>query len=99
KSKIPSMSPFALSINEFSNQPIKWQRVLLKISGEALAGDHSKNIDPKINNPKSHFYALFKNIINRWIKISMAIAREVAAVTHLGIEVNIEILAPERSGF
>ncbi|RYR39095.1 hypothetical protein Ahy_A09g044523 [Arachis hypogaea] len=62
------MSPFALSINEFSNQPIKWQRVLLKISGEALAGDHSKNIDPKI---------------------SMAIAREVAAVTHLGIEVNI----------
>ncbi|KAL1339772.1 hypothetical protein AAHE18_U064500 [Arachis hypogaea] len=83
------MSPLALSINEFSNQPINWQRLLLKISGEALVGDHSQNIDPKINNLKSHFYALFKSIINRSIKISMAIAREVAAVTRLGIEMTI----------
>ncbi|RYR66157.1 uridylate kinase PUMPKIN, chloroplastic [Arachis duranensis] len=70
KPEIPSMSPFALSMNESSNQPIKWQRVLLKVSGEALAGDHSQNIDPKI---------------------TMAIAREVAAVTRLGIEVAIVV--------
>ncbi|MBA0716823.1 hypothetical protein Golax_004684, partial [Gossypium laxum] len=41
-----------------------WRRVLLKVSGEALA-DHSQNIDRKI---------------------TMAIAREVASVMHLGIE-------------
>ncbi|KAH1210687.1 hypothetical protein GmHk_15G044939 [Glycine max] len=52
KSKIPSMSHLRLSMNESSR--------------EALAGDHSQNIDPKI---------------------TMAIAREVAAVTRLGIEV------------
>ncbi|CAN1288748.1 Uridylate kinase PUMPKIN, chloroplastic [Linum perenne] len=51
-------------------RPYKWQRVLLKVSGEALAGDHMQNIDPKI---------------------TMAIAREVAAVTRLGIEVAIVV--------
>ncbi|CAK8578962.1 unnamed protein product [Lathyrus sativus] len=56
--------PFALSMVE-SNKP-RWRRVLLKVSGEALAGDQAQNIDPKI---------------------TMAIAREVAAVTRLGIEV------------
>ncbi|CAI8619109.1 unnamed protein product [Vicia faba] len=56
--------PFALSMGE-SNKP-RWRRVLLKVSGEALAGDQAQNIDPKI---------------------TMAIAREVAAVTRLGIEV------------
>ncbi|MQL93111.1 hypothetical protein Taro_025748, partial [Colocasia esculenta] len=30
-----------------SKQAYKWQRVLLKVSGEALAGDHTENIDPK----------------------------------------------------
>ncbi|KAK2384822.1 uridylate kinase [Trifolium repens] len=64
KPEIPSLSPFALSMNE-SSKP-KWRRVLLKVSGEALAGDQTQNIDPKI---------------------TMAIAREVAAVTRLGIEV------------
>ncbi|KAL1341584.1 hypothetical protein AAHE18_09G097700 [Arachis hypogaea] len=49
EAEISSMSLFAFSMNESSNQPIKWQRVLLKIT--------------------------------------MAIAREVAAVTRLGIEV------------
>ncbi|XP_058735568.1 uridylate kinase PUMPKIN, chloroplastic-like isoform X2 [Vicia villosa] len=63
-SEIPSMSPFQLSMGE-SNKP-RWRRVLLKVSGEALAGDQAQNIDPKI---------------------TMAIAREVAAVTRLGIEV------------
>ncbi|KAG4950261.1 hypothetical protein JHK82_043613 [Glycine max] len=48
-----------------SPEPINF-KVLLKVSREALAGDHSQNIDPKI---------------------TMAIAREVAAVTRLGIEV------------
>ncbi|KAK2438784.1 uridylate kinase [Trifolium repens] len=64
KPEIPSLSPFAISMNE-SSKP-KWRRVLLKVSGEALAGDQTQNIDPKI---------------------TMAIAREVAAVTRLGIEV------------
>ncbi|KAK7399399.1 hypothetical protein VNO78_10581 [Psophocarpus tetragonolobus] len=59
---IPSISHLGLSINP----SFKWRRVLLKVSGEALAGDRSQNIDPKI---------------------TMAIAREVAAVTRLGIEV------------
>ncbi|XP_025885675.1 uridylate kinase PUMPKIN, chloroplastic isoform X2 [Solanum lycopersicum] len=48
----------------------RWRRVLLKVSGEALAGDQAQNIDPKI---------------------TMAIAREVAAVTRLGIEVAIVV--------
>ncbi|KAF8405857.1 hypothetical protein HHK36_007934 [Tetracentron sinense] len=38
------------------------------VSGEALAGDHTQNIDPKI---------------------TMSIAREVASVTRLGIEINL----------
>ncbi|KAG5028814.1 hypothetical protein JHK82_012416 [Glycine max] len=66
KFEIPSMSHLRLSMNESSKPSFKWRRVLLKVSGEALAGDHSQNIDPKI---------------------TMAIAREVAAVTRLGIEV------------
>nr|CAD1824682.1 unnamed protein product [Ananas comosus var. bracteatus] len=48
----------------------KWQRVLLKVSGEALAGDHTQNIDPTI---------------------TMSIAREVASVTRLGIEVAVVV--------
>ncbi|XP_027341633.1 uncharacterized protein LOC113854682 [Abrus precatorius] len=64
--EIRSMSRLGLSMNESSKPSYKWQRVLLKVSGEALAGDHSQNIDPKI---------------------TMAIAREVASVTRLGIEV------------
>ncbi|KAL3680579.1 hypothetical protein R1sor_023535 [Riccia sorocarpa] len=48
----------------------RWRRVLLKVSGEALAGDGSSNIDPKV---------------------SMSIAREVAAITRLGVEVAIVV--------
>ncbi|KAL5703626.1 UMP kinase [Ranunculus cassubicifolius] len=53
-----------------SNQSYKWRRVLLKVSGEALAGDQAQNIDPKI---------------------TMSIAREVASVTRLGVEVAIVV--------
>lgn len=53
-----------------STYPFRWRRVLLKVSGEALAGDGSQNIDPKI---------------------TMAIAREVAAITRLGVEVAIVV--------
>ena len=61
------MPSFGLSSNEDARKPAyKWQRVLLKVSGEALAGDNTQNIDPKV---------------------TMAIAREVASVTRLGIEV------------
>ncbi|KAH1082937.1 hypothetical protein J1N35_022698 [Gossypium stocksii] len=63
-----SMAPFRMQINEKTSY--KWRRVLLKVSGEALAGDHSQNIDPKV---------------------TMAIAREVASVTRLGIEVAIVV--------
>ncbi|MQL75271.1 hypothetical protein Taro_007656 [Colocasia esculenta] len=31
-----------------SKPTYKWRRVLLKVSGEALAGDHTENIDPKV---------------------------------------------------
>ncbi|KAI4317123.1 hypothetical protein L6164_025026 [Bauhinia variegata] len=64
--EMPSVSPFGLSMNELGKPSYKWRRVLLKVSGEALAGDQSQTIDPKI---------------------TMAIAREVASVTRLGIEV------------
>ncbi|KAK8958101.1 hypothetical protein KSP40_PGU008412 [Platanthera guangdongensis] len=42
--------PFVLAADECSrsNSSYRWQRVLLKISGEALAGDQTENIDPKI---------------------------------------------------
>lgn len=68
---MPSMPSFGLSPNGDASKPLrKWQRVLLKVSGEALAGDNLQNIDPKV---------------------TMAIAKEVAAVTRLGIEVAIVV--------
>ncbi|GER38806.1 uridylate kinase [Striga asiatica] len=59
---------FGVQMNDSSLQKpsYKWRRV----SGEALAGDQTQNIDPKI---------------------TMSIAREVAAVTRLGIEVAIVV--------
>ncbi|XP_010549166.1 PREDICTED: uncharacterized protein LOC104820422 isoform X2 [Tarenaya hassleriana] len=63
---------FCVNMNEagISKPSFKWRRVLLKVSGEALAGDNEQNIDPKV---------------------TMAIAREVAEVTRLGIEVAIVV--------
>ncbi|CAN8269079.1 unnamed protein product [Cochlearia groenlandica] len=66
KSPFPGMPSF----DGTSKPPLKWRRVLLKVSGEALAGDEEQNIDPKV---------------------TMSIAREVAAVTRLGIEVAIVV--------
>lgn len=60
-------------INSEDSRPkpsYKWKRVLLKVSGEALAGDNMQNIDPKV---------------------TMSIAREVASVTQLGVEVAIVV--------
>ncbi|CAK9146012.1 unnamed protein product [Ilex paraguariensis] len=70
--QLSSMAPFGISMNEngSSKPSYKWRRVLLKVSGEALAGDQNQNIDPKV---------------------TMAIAREVATVTRLGIEVAIVV--------
>lgn len=65
--QMSSVAPFGVTMNE---QSYRWQRVLLKVSGEALAGDQMQNIDPKV---------------------TMAIAREVATVTRLGIEVAIVV--------
>ncbi|KAL2528105.1 Amino acid kinase family protein [Forsythia ovata] len=67
-----AMPPFGVTMNDNSTSKpsYKWRRVLLKVSGEALAGDKKQNIDPKI---------------------TMAIAREVASVTRLGIEVAIVV--------
>lgn len=67
-----SMPPFGATLNDSgTSKPLyKWQRVLLKVSGEALAGDQTQTIDPKI---------------------TMAIAKEVASVTRLGIEVAIVV--------
>ncbi|XP_010551172.1 PREDICTED: uncharacterized protein LOC104821855 [Tarenaya hassleriana] len=72
QSSFPCMSSFGVNMNEsgLSKPTFKWRRVLLKVSGEALAGDHLQNIDPKV---------------------TMAIAREVAEVTRLGIEVAIVV--------
>lgn len=67
------MLPFSFTFDEDSSSSrrlYRWKRVLLKVSGEALAGNHTENIDPKI---------------------TMAIAREVASVTKLGVEVAIVV--------
>ncbi|XP_057768998.1 uridylate kinase PUMPKIN, chloroplastic isoform X2 [Salvia miltiorrhiza] len=66
------MPPYSVAMNGSSKQKTtyRWRRVLLKVSGEALAGDRTQNIDPKI---------------------TMSIAREVASVTRLGIEVAIVV--------
>ncbi|KAG2604167.1 hypothetical protein PVAP13_4NG049100 [Panicum virgatum] len=45
------LPPFNFTLDEGSSRskkPYRWQRVLLKVSGEALAGDHTENIDPKV---------------------------------------------------
>lgn len=44
------MPPFGIRMNDSSTQKpsYKWRRVLLKVSGEALAGDQTQNIDPKV---------------------------------------------------
>lgn len=44
------MTPFGVTMNEdgMSKPSFKWRRVLLKVSGEALAGDQAQNIDPKV---------------------------------------------------
>jgi uridylate kinase len=46
---MPSFS-FAFDEGSSSSKRLyRWKRVLLKVSGEALAGDHTENIDPKVN--------------------------------------------------
>lgn len=46
------MAPFNMTMREValsqSQSSYKWRRVLLKVSGEALAGDEEQNIDPKV---------------------------------------------------
>ncbi|KAK6922841.1 Aspartate/glutamate/uridylate kinase [Dillenia turbinata] len=48
--QIPIVSPFTATLSEggASRPSYKWRRVLLKVSGEALAGDQAQNIDPKV---------------------------------------------------
>lgn len=45
QSSFPGMPSF----DGTSKPPVKWRRVLLKVSGEALAGDEEQNIDPKVS--------------------------------------------------
>ncbi|XP_028551775.1 uncharacterized protein LOC114579916 isoform X1 [Dendrobium catenatum] len=72
RSQIATMLPFVLASDEDSRPKpsYRWQRVLLKVSGEALAGDRTENIDPKI---------------------TMSIAKEVASVIKLGVQVAIVV--------
>ena len=44
------MASFTMTLNENGTlqSSYKWRRVLLKVSGEALAGDQEQNIDPKV---------------------------------------------------
>lgn len=50
KHQISSIAPSGMTLNEasMSMPSCKWRRVLLKVSGEALAGDRLQNIDPKV---------------------------------------------------
>ncbi|XP_077230925.1 amino acid kinase family protein [Tasmannia lanceolata] len=71
RSQASATMPFGLTADEAAmSRPYRWRRVLLKVSGEALAGDHAQNIDPKV---------------------TMSIAREVASVIRLGVEVAIVV--------
>lgn len=47
---MPSMAAFGVNETGSSRPSYKWQRVLLKVSGEALAGDNMQNIDPKVRD-------------------------------------------------
>lgn len=62
----PGTSSLVSEMPLLPSSSLRWRRVLLKVSGEALLGDGSQNIDPKI---------------------TMSIAREVAIITRLGVEV------------
>eukprot|EP00252_Welwitschia_mirabilis_P026831 TRINITY_DN8953_c0_g1_i1.p1 TRINITY_DN8953_c0_g1~~TRINITY_DN8953_c0_g1_i1.p1 ORF type:complete len:334 (-),score=66.06 TRINITY_DN8953_c0_g1_i1:607-1608(-) len=64
RSSLPTSS--TSSIELLRKEPLKWRRVLLKVSGEALAGNSNQNVDSEI---------------------TMSIAREVASVACLGVEV------------
>lgn len=50
RSQASTMLPFGFPTDDSTmSKPLyKWRRVLLKVSGEALAGDHAQNIDPKV---------------------------------------------------
>lgn len=97
--------PFSVTMNDngTSKPSYKWRRVLLKVSGEALAGDRTQNIDPKVWAVKAYngftFLKLLEipNACRIFLQITMAIAREVASVTRLGIEVGFPIHLMERS--
>lgn len=70
-----SQGPVSASLGFLNNQrkvssSVRWKRVLLKVSGKSLMGDHTQNVDPEI--------------------IAL-IAREVASVTRLGIEIAIVV--------
>ena len=45
-----------------SKPPVKWRRVLLKVSGEALAGDEEQNIDPKVSPFFSSLFFLSSHV-------------------------------------
>ncbi|CAK9860778.1 unnamed protein product [Sphagnum jensenii] len=66
----PGTSSLVSEMPLLPSSSLRWRRVLLKVSGEALLGDGSQNIDPKI---------------------TMSIAREVAIITRLGVEVAIVV--------
>ncbi|KAF3667160.1 Uridylate kinase [Capsicum annuum] len=48
--ELAHIAPFGVTMtnNRTSKPSYRWRRVLLKVSGEALAGDQAQNIDPKI---------------------------------------------------
>ncbi|XP_031401877.1 uncharacterized protein LOC116211569 isoform X2 [Punica granatum] len=48
QTQVSSLSSFGLTMPENGKRSYRWRRVLLKVSGEALAGDHAQNIDPKV---------------------------------------------------
>ena len=61
KPQLPSLAPFNVTMNDvgMSNSSYKWRRVLLKVSGEALAGDQAQNIDPKVARERNAVFYFF----------------------------------------
>ncbi|KAJ0097974.1 hypothetical protein Patl1_27426 [Pistacia atlantica] len=75
--QMSSTSPFGVTFNEagMSKSSFKWRRLLLKVSGLALAGDHVQKIDPKgpiqLGSVECGFYMMgyMRNIVDNGLVV------------------------------
>ncbi|CAB4267954.1 unnamed protein product [Prunus armeniaca] len=82
---MPSLAPFGVTMNGncLSGTSYKWQRVLLKVSGEALAGDHTQNIDPKVTMEIASEVA---SVTRLGIEVAIVVGGEISSMDLPGLE-------------